>query len=276
MLWVPDLESYLSQMPKFLNQDLLVMAKSMEVIMPIPKQNAKSSTFALLMVKAAFLHILSFAPTEPFSTKIISFVIGGSTLIVQKLKHYIVSMTKLQPNVLLLPEKVLKMHMVLQLMNMGLQIMNTKKLLLSKNVFLLMSKRLLKIAIHLVVLLTRSSKSEKADEAVTEVADDEEVDDCLTAADRPAAMGAEASEAVNNSKAAPLIVMNNEEEADLSLSLLCYLFCWNDCLVHSGKNLSLYRSLFLCFNVSVFYLFTLLFVYILLLQIIIIITTYLS
>ena len=29
--------------------------------------------------------------------------------------------------------------------------------------------------------------------------------------------------------------MNNEEEADLSLSLLCYLFCWNDCLVHSGK-----------------------------------------
>merc|ERR1719510_2161870 len=202
-------------MPKFLNQDLLVMAKSMEVIMPIPKQNAKSSTFALLMAKAAFLHILSFAPTEPFSTKIISFVIGGSTLIVQKLKHYTVSMTKLQPNVLLLPEKVLKMHMVLQLMN-------TKKLLLLKNVFLLMSKRLLKIAIHLVVLLTRSSKSEKADEAVTEVADDEEVDDCLTVADRPAAMVAEASEAVNNSKAAPLIVMNNEEEADLSLSSVIF------------------------------------------------------
>ena len=114
-------------------------------------------------------------------------------MIVQKLKRYTVSMTKLQPNVLLLLEKVLKMHMVLQLMNMGLQIMNTKKLLLSKNVFLLMSKRLLKIAIQLVVLLMRSSKSEKADEAATEVVDDEEVDDCLTVADRPAAMVVEAS-----------------------------------------------------------------------------------
>merc|ERR1712183_84109 len=66
--------------------------------------------------------------------------------------------------------------------------------------------------------LTRSSKSEKADEAVTVVADDEEDDDCLTVADRPAAMVAEASAAAKNSKAAPLIIMNNEEEADLSLS----------------------------------------------------------
>ena len=72
----------------------------LKVIMPIPKQNAKSSTFALLMAKAVFLHILSFAPMEPFSTKIISSVIGGSTSIVQKLKLYIVSMTKLQLNVL--------------------------------------------------------------------------------------------------------------------------------------------------------------------------------
>merc|ERR1712043_106678 len=44
---------------------------------------------------------------------------------------------------------------------------------------------------------------------------------------------AEASEMENNSEELDPIVMNNEEEADLSL--LCYLFCWNDCLVHSGK-----------------------------------------
>merc|ERR1719350_1243305 len=123
----------------------------------------------------------------------------------------------------------------------------------------------------------RSSKSEKADEAVTEVTADkveaDKVEDCLTVADRPAAMVAEASETENNSEKSVRIVMNNEEEADLSL--LCYLFCWNDCLVHSGKNLSLSLSRF---NVSVYYyLFTTLFVYILLLQIIIfIIITYLS
>ena len=35
-------------------------------------------------------------------------------------------------------------------------------------------------------------------------------------------MVAEASEAVNNSKASPLIVMNNEEEADLSLSSVIF------------------------------------------------------
>jgi len=35
-------------------------------------------------------------------------------------------------------------------------------------------------------------------------------------------MVAEASEAANNSKAAPLIVMNNEEEADLSLSSVIF------------------------------------------------------
>merc|ERR1712001_254122 len=161
---------------KFLNQALLVMAKLMEVIMLILKQNAKSSTFALLMAKAVFLHIHSFAPMEPFSTKIISSVIGGSTSIVQKLKLYIVSMTKLQLNVLL------------QLILTELpQIMNMKKLQLSKNVSLLMSKKKLKIAILLVQLM-RSSKSEKANEAVTEVADDEEAEDCLTVADRLAAM----------------------------------------------------------------------------------------
>ena len=167
----------------------------LKVIMPIPKPNAKSSTFAHLTAKAVFPHILSFAPTEPFSTKIISFVIGGSTLIVQKLKHYTVSMMKLQPNALLLLEKVPMMVTVPHQMMVTVpqQIMNTKKLQLSKNVFPLMSKRLLKIAIQLVVQLMRSSKSEKADEAVTEVADDEEAEDCLTVADRPAAMVVEAS-----------------------------------------------------------------------------------
>ena len=83
--------------------------------------------------------------------------------------------------------------MVLQMILMELlQIMNMKKLQLSKNVSLLMSKKKLKIAILLVQLM-KSSKSEKADEAVTEVADDEEAEDCLTVADRPAAMVVEAS-----------------------------------------------------------------------------------
>merc|ERR1711894_626967 len=174
------------------NRALLVMAKSMEVIMPIPKPNAKSSTFAHLTAKAVFPHILSFAPMEPFSTKIISFVIGGSTLIVQKLKHYTVSMMKLQPNALLLLEKVPMMVTVPHQMMVMVpqQIMNTKKLQLSKNVFPLMSKRLLKIAIQLVVPLMRSSKSEVADK----------VEDCLTVADRPVAMVAEASETENNSE----------------------------------------------------------------------------
>ena len=57
--------------------------------MPIQKLTAKYSTSVLLMDKGDLLNILSSAPTEPYSTKTTSFVIGGLTLIVLKLKTFI-------------------------------------------------------------------------------------------------------------------------------------------------------------------------------------------
>ena len=57
--------------------------------MPTPKLTAKYSIFVLLMDKEDLPNTLSFAPTEPYSTKTTSFVIGGSILIVLKPKIFI-------------------------------------------------------------------------------------------------------------------------------------------------------------------------------------------
>ena len=62
--------------------------------MPILKPNAKLSTYAQLMASEVFPNTLSCAPMEPSLTKLISFVIGGLTLIVLKPKDSTVGTMK--------------------------------------------------------------------------------------------------------------------------------------------------------------------------------------
>ena len=62
--------------------------------MPILKPNAKLSTCAQLMASEVFPNTLSCALMEPSLTKLISFVIGGLTLIVLKPKDSTVGTTK--------------------------------------------------------------------------------------------------------------------------------------------------------------------------------------
>merc|ERR1711956_191847 len=72
---------------------------------PILKPNAKLSTCVQLMASEVFPNTLSCAPTEPSLTKLISFVIGGLTLIVLKPKDSTVGTTKSQLNNKLFQQK---------------------------------------------------------------------------------------------------------------------------------------------------------------------------
>jgi hypothetical protein len=71
-----------------------VMAKLRADTMPTLKPNVKLSTCAPLMASEVFPNILSCAPMEPSLTKLISFVIGGLTLIVLKPKDSTVGTMK--------------------------------------------------------------------------------------------------------------------------------------------------------------------------------------
>ena len=73
----------------------------LKVTMPIPRLNAKSSTFAPLTDKVVLPSTPSFALMVLSSTKTTSFVIGGSTLIALRLLTFTASMTTLLLNVLL-------------------------------------------------------------------------------------------------------------------------------------------------------------------------------
>merc|ERR1711892_1186259 len=75
------------------------MVKLMEDIMLTPRLNAKFSTFAQLMALVVFLNTVSCAPMEPFSTRTISSVTGGSTLTALRPRVCTLLMTKLLLNV---------------------------------------------------------------------------------------------------------------------------------------------------------------------------------
>merc|ERR1719483_1452390 len=92
---------------RFLNLDSAVTVKLMEVTMPTLRLNVKHSTFAQLMGLEVWQSTASSVLMEHSSTRIISSVTGGSTLIAQLLKISTLSMMKLLLNVKLLWELLL-------------------------------------------------------------------------------------------------------------------------------------------------------------------------
>merc|ERR1712083_793993 len=89
---------------RFLNLDLLVKAKLMEVTMLTLRLNVKHSIFAQLMELEVLPSTASSVLMEHSSTRTISSVIGGSTLTAPLLRIFTLSMMRLQLNVKLLQE----------------------------------------------------------------------------------------------------------------------------------------------------------------------------
>merc|ERR1712083_838472 len=89
---------------RFLNLDLLVKAKLMEVTMLTLRLSVKHSIFAQLMELEVLPSTASSVLMEHSSTRTISSVIGGSTLTAQLLKNFTLSTMTLQLNVKLLQE----------------------------------------------------------------------------------------------------------------------------------------------------------------------------
>ena len=106
--------------------------------MPILKLNVKFSTSVPLMVKVVLPSTLSFAPTVPSSTRTTSFVIGGSTLIVVRLKVFIASTMILLLNALL---SLVKKN-PLTLMVLLLKLLNTLYMTTLKKSQLMKKKKL--------------------------------------------------------------------------------------------------------------------------------------
>ena len=92
---------------RFLNLDSAVTVKLMEVTMRTLRLNVKHSTFAQLMELEVWQSTASSVLMEHSSTRITSFVTGGSTLIAQLLQISTLSMMKLLLNVNLLQELLL-------------------------------------------------------------------------------------------------------------------------------------------------------------------------
>merc|ERR1719483_1007837 len=92
---------------RFLNLDSAVTVKLMEVTMRTLRLNVKHSTFAQLMELEVWQSTASSVLMEHSSTRITSFVTGGSTLIAQLLQISTLSMMKLLLNVKLLKELLL-------------------------------------------------------------------------------------------------------------------------------------------------------------------------
>merc|ERR1719483_1563166 len=106
---------------RFLNLDSAVMVKLIEVTMQTLRLNVKHSTFAQLMELEVWQSTASSVLMEHSSTRITSFVTGGSTLIAQLLQISTLSMMKLLLNVNLLQELLLMLLALMKhLQNMQL------------------------------------------------------------------------------------------------------------------------------------------------------------
>merc|ERR1719153_1328144 len=101
-------------MLRFLNLDLLVKAKLMEVTMLTLRLNVKHSIFAQLMELEVLPSTASSVLMEHSSTRTISSVIGGSTLTAPLLRIFTLSMMRLLLNVKLLLELLLILLIIMK------------------------------------------------------------------------------------------------------------------------------------------------------------------
>merc|ERR1712128_30633 len=135
------LEKTTLSMLRFLNLDLSVMAKLMEVTMLTLRLNVKHSTFAQLMELEVWPSTASSVLMVHSSTRTTSSVTGGSTLTAPLLRSSTLLMMKLLLSVKLLQELLLMLLVVMELLMNMLLLLQIMQIILQQKMRVLAPMR---------------------------------------------------------------------------------------------------------------------------------------